>query len=239
MNKNLIYLVAINTKLHESVIESWRYYCDRIGCDFKIITENSNEDRTPHWERYNIFNRYPEYDNYLYTDADTVVHWNAPNFFNKLLDENVLYVVRDHGSLEWVYNSILGYNHLFEEVGFNWWDYFMTSFMKFSKKHELLFNNFLKFHDDNKTEINRLQSVTLKKGFDQTPFNYFIRQQNINYEIIPETYSLGHLYKKDILYNGMFIQIPCYVWHFNGINKKNLNNILDQFWSRIKKNYKK
>lgn len=239
MNKNLVYLVSINTLPHEAVIKSWEYYCNKIGCDLEIITENSDKDRAPHWERYNIFNKYPNYDNYIYTDADTIVHWDAPDFFDKL-NKKMLYVVQDHGSLEWVYNSILGYKYLFNGINVNWWNYFMTSFIKFSKtEHERLFNDFLEFHDRNKIEINKLQTITLKKGFDQTPFNYFVRKKNINYEIIPEIFSLGHLHKKDILYNAMFIQIPCYVWHFNGIAKENLNGILDQVWSRIKKNYKK
>jgi lipopolysaccharide biosynthesis glycosyltransferase len=236
-NNNLIYIVAIGIDLHEGIIKSWEYYCNKYNIDFKIIKNSLYDKRSPHWERYTIFQRFPNYENYIYIDTDMLVHWNAPNFFKTLKQHDDLCVVKDTGSLEWVYNSILGYKHFFPTVNLTWDNYFNSGFIKFSKKHKKLFENFLKFHDENEEEINRLQYYTLKKGFDQTPFNYFVTDQNIKYNIISEYYSLGHLYKKGILKNLWFLQVPCYIWHFNEVPKNQLNNFFDLLWDRVKHKY--
>lgn len=237
MNKNLIYIVAIGIDLHKSVIDSWKYYCNKYGIDFEIITDSINDKRSPHWERYTVFERFPEYDNYIYVDSDALVHWDAPDFFETLNNNEVLYAVKDIGSLEWVYNGILGYKKFFPNVNFRWDSYFNTGFLKFSQSHKKMFADFLKFHDENESQINIMQYSTLKKGFDQTPFNYFVRDNNISFEILPEYYSLGHLIKKDIFQGAIFLKIPCYIWQFNGIDKSKIKQILDIIWNKVNTNY--
>ena len=235
--KNLVYIVAIDFDVKKHAVVGWEYYCNKIGVDFKVIGDRSNPDMAPHWERYTIMERFPEYDNYLYVDADALIKWDAPNFF-ELLPEEHLYAVKDLGSLEWVYNGMMGYQDLFPNTKFDWWEYFTTGFLRFNKKHKQLFKQFIKFHNQNQEELNLRQYQTLKKGFDQTPFNYFIRQQGYKFEILPEVYSLGHLHKKDIFQNGMFINIPSYIWQFNGIPKEQLPRLMGQIWEHIKEQYK-
>lgn len=234
--KNLVYIVAINMDVKENCIIAWSSYCKKHGCDFRVISESSGEKIAPHWERYNVMELYPDYDNYLYVDADAIVHWNAPNFFENLSEDHI-YAVKDIGSLEWTYNSIEGYQDLFPDVKVNWWEYITTGFLKFNKSHKQLFKNFMQFYTDNLTEINTRQYQTLRKGFDQTPFNYFIRKEDYKFEIISEVYSLGHLIKKDIFHNGMFINIPAYIWQFNGMPKDQLPGIMNQIWQHIKEKY--
>ncbi len=237
MNKNLIYIVAINFDLSKYSIKAWKYYCNKFNnIDFKVITTKSNENMAPHWERYTIFDRYPNYDNYLYVDADAIVRWDSPNFF-KLLPKNKIYAVGENNSLEWVYNGILGYQDLFPDTKVNWWEYFASCFLKFDQSHKNLFQNFIKFFNKNQNEINKKQYETLKKGFDQTPFNYFIRQENYKFELIPEMYSVSHLIKKDIFYNGMFLNIPIYIWQFNAIPRNKRTELMKQIWGYIEKNY--
>lgn len=238
INNNLIYIVAIGMDVHEGIIKSWEYYCNKYGIDFEIIKDSLYDKRSPHWERYTIFQRFPDYKNYIYVDADALVHWNAPDFFEKLKEFDNLCVVKDVGSLEWVYNSILGYKHFFPTINLTWDNYFNTGFMKFSHKHKKYFEDFLEFHDKNEEELNRLQYYTLKKGFDQTPFNYFTIDQEIEYNLISGYYSLAYLYKKGILRNLWFLQIPCYIWQFNDIPKDQLNDIVGLSWKKIKHKYK-
>ena len=216
--------------------KAWEFYCSKYGIDFKIINKSSHKDMAPHWERYNIMELYPEYDNYLYVDADAIVKWDAPNFFEEL-PETKLYAVKDLGSLEWTYNSIQGYQDMFPDVSVYWWEYITTGFLKFDKSHRVFFRDFLNFHKSELNEFNQRQYTTLKKGFDQTPFNFFIRKNNIELITIPEIFSLGHLNKKDILNNGMFLNIPSYIWQFNGIPKEQLPSLMDQVWDHIKEQY--
>lgn len=234
--KRLVYIVAINFDVQEYATKTWEHYCKKYNCDFKVITEPSREGMAPHWERYTVFERYPDYDEYLYVDADAMVSWEAPNFFEKLSERGKVFVVKDLGSVEWVYNGINGYKELFPNTDVPWYDYFTTGFLKFDKSHKELFNDFIKFHEENKDKINEKQYRTLKKGFDQTPFNFFIRKEEYEFEIIPEIYSLGHLQKKDILFNGMYM-LTGWVWQFNGIPHDQRLSIMKQTWEHVKGQY--
>ena len=234
--KNLIYIVAINFEVKKHVQKAWEFYCNKINCDFKIIDSQTHNEMAPQWERYSVIEQYTEYDNYIYVDADALVNWDCPDLF-ELLNENKLYVVKDIGSLEWTYNSIVGYKQFFPTVDVNWWEYFTTGFIKFDKLHRQLFADFIDFHNSNRDMLNKLQYHTLRKGFDQTPFNYFIRHHNQRFEILPEVYSLGHLHKKDIYQNGMFLTLPAYIWQFNGLPKEQLPQILEYVWNHIKDKY--
>jgi len=233
--KNLVYIVAINMDVNNHAKLAWESYCRKHNLDFKIITESSDNRMAPHWERYTVIERYPDYDNYLYVDADALVKWDAPNFFEEL-PYNKMYAVQDIGSLEWTANSIKGYQDLFPKTEIKWWDYFTTGFLKFNKKHRLKLREFIKFHQENEFEINNRQYNTLRKGFDQTPFNYFVKQENIEYELAPAVFSLAHLHKKDIFQNGMFVELG-YIWQFNGIPHEHREQIMEHIWNTYKENY--
>lgn len=233
--KNLVYIVAINFDVKDHAIKSWEAYCKRIGADFKVISEQSIPGMAPHWERYTVMERYPDYENYLYVDADALVKWNAPNFF-ETLTEDCIYAVKDIGSLEWTENSIRGYQDLFTDTKVNWWEYFTTGFLRFNISHREFFKSFVDFQIAHQIEINKRQYETLRKGFDQTPFNYFTKQQGVYIKILPEVYSLGHLIKKDIFYNGMFIELG-YIWQFNGLPHDQRESVMDQIWNHVKEMY--
>jgi len=234
--KKLIYIVAINMEVKSHTAKAWEYYCNKYNFDFKIINTPSNKDFLPHWERYTIMDRFPDYDEYLYVDADAIVKWDCPNLFD-LLKEDKIYLVKDLGSLEWTYNGILGYQNMFPNVKLNWWEYVTTGFIKFSKTHKNLISGFIKMYEKNIHEFNNRSQVTLKKGFDQTPFNYYLKQENANLKILSEEFSLGHLIKKDIFHNGMFLNIPAYIWQFNGIPKDQLQSSMQYIWNHIKNQY--
>jgi hypothetical protein len=236
MNKNLIYIVAINFDVKEHVAKAWEYYCKKYNCDFKIIETASIENMAPHWERYTVMERYPQYENYIYVDADALVKWDCPNLF-ELLSEDKFYIVKDIGSLEWTYNSIMGYQDLFPDITVSWWEYVTTGFLKFSIKHRMFFKKFIEFHKSNDQTINDRQYQTLRKGFDQTPFNYFLKQEEQDIIVLPEVFSLGHMHKKDIFNNGMFLNMPAYIWQFNGIPKEQLPIVLSQIWNHINHQY--
>jgi len=234
--KNLIYIVAINMDVNNHSKLAWESYCRNYDLDFKIITKSSDVKIAPHWERYTVMERYPDYDNYLYVDADALVKWDAPNFFEEL-PHNKLYAVQDIGSLEWTVNSIKGYEDLFPKTKIDWWDYFTTGFLKFNKKHRSSLFDFVNLYKQNIEEFNNRSYRTLLKGFDQTPFNYFVKQNNIELELAPPVYSLAHLHKKDIFNNGMFIELG-YIWQFNGMPHEHREQIMNYIWNTYKEYYK-
>lgn len=236
MSKNLIYHVAINFEVTQASVDSWGWYAKKYGHDFKVIdTPTPYKNRSPHWERYTVMERFPDYDNYLYVDADSIVSWNAPDFFEELASDR-LYVVTEGSSLEWITNSIKGYQPFFPDVDLDWHGYFATGFLKFTSLMADHFAKFLDIHDKNADLINQMQLKTLRKGFDQTPFNYFVKQQEIPLTLIHPKYSLAGLVKRDILWNGMFTELG-YVWQLNGISTEQRLDISNQLWNQIKENY--
>ena len=91
---------------------------------------------------------------------------------------------------------------------------------------------------DNESELLRLQHETLKKGSDQTPVNYLVRDNNIKLNLISKKWNLTHLMRKEILNNLQFIDCG-WIWHFNGFDKKMRSQIMTQVWNAIKERYKK
>ena len=240
MKQNIVYIVAINWDLQEPAIKSWKYWCDKNNCKFFIIDKpivNVNY-MAPQWQRYYIYDILDknniEYDNILYVDADAIVKWDAPNFFD--YSNNELGVVKDYASLEWIQNGLNGYKYLFNNIEIDWEDYFCTGFLLSNKKHKSLYNNFIKFYNEYPMEFRTLQSKTLRKGFDQTPFNLFVRQNNIKVQYLPNKFSLGSLNNKGILYNKMFIDLG-YIWQFNGVYYNARKQLMINLWNEIKYNY--
>lgn len=235
--KRLVYIVAIDWELAEESIKTWKYWCKQNNCDFYVYSEHTDQNMAPHWHRYLIFDKKPNYDQYLYVDADAMVRWDMPNPFDSYNDLAKMYVTKDFGSLEWISNSIEGYKKFFPDITIDWEDYFATGVLLFSKKHQKLFKSFISFFNENRDEINNMQYNTLRKGFDQTPFNYFVQQSKIPLGYLSLKYSLGHLIKKDILHNGMFMNLG-WIWQFNGIPKQQLHTLMSNIWNHIKDMYK-
>ena len=238
--KNIVYIVAINWKLQETSIKGWEYWCKKNDCDFYVIDEPIVDvrDMAPHWQRYYIYdildNQGIEYDNILYVDADAMVKWDAPNFFE--MSNGNLGVVQDYASYEWVYNGIKGYQHLFPSVKYDWNDYFCTGFLLSNKKHKQFYQDIISFYFRNQDELIDLQSNKLKKGFDQTPVNYLTKFHNIDTQVLPKQCSLGALHQRGILNQGLFMEMG-WVWQFNGIPKEDTKRIMEQVWEDKRSNY--
>ena len=68
---------------------------------------------------------------------------------------------------------------------------------------------------DNSESIFAFQKQ-VRKGFDQTPFNYFNTYNNTDIHFMSERFNLVHMARKEILQNYYFIDMGWF-WHFNGI----------------------
>ena len=238
--KNIVYIVAINWDLQGPAIKSWEYWCKKNDCDFYVVDEPvvDVDDMAPHWQRYYIYdileNQNIEYDNILYVDADAMVRWDAPNFFD--MSDGKLGVVQDLGNFEWVYNGIKGYKQFFPNTDVEWDKYFCTGFLLMNKNHRQFFQDIISFYFKHQDDLRILQYQTLKKGFDQTPVNYLAKLHNIDLQYLSLKCSLGSLHQKFILNNGMFIDMGD-VWQFNGIPKEDTKKIMEQVWNQTKENY--
>lgn len=241
--KKLIYTLAVNKEkrevddlgIHGVTKQSWDHYCDRHDIDFFAITEPQLDNGTPHWFRYFIFDIKPDYDRYLYVDSDIMVRWDAPNIFEQYKDLSKLHVVRDNSGLSWIWEGINAYKQLFGDVDLDWERYFNSGVLLFSQEHKNLINSFKNFYIENIDEIFSFQKQ-VRKGFDQTPFNYFNAHNETEIEFMSEKYNLVHMARKEILQNYYFIDMGWF-WHFNGIPRDFQNNFIKELWKKVEKNY--
>lgn len=243
MSKNLIYTLAVNTEkrkgekdIYNITRKSWEHYCNKYGIDFHVIETAPLDKGTPHWFRYFIFDEKPDYDRYLYIDSDVMVHWNAPNIF-EVYPENKLHVVRDNAGLGWIWESINLYKQLFQDISLDWESYFNSGVMLFSKDQQELFNGFKQFYIENAESITAFQTE-VRKGFDQTPFNYFNAYNNTDIVYMSERFNLTHLSRKEIL-NGLYFIDMAWFWHYNGLPREHQYQIIEQIWNQISNNYTK
>jgi len=241
--KQLIYTVAkdrteraINdSELFTYTRPSWEFYCKKYNIDFFVITDDMFPDTSPHWFRYYIFDLKPGYDRYLYVDADIIVKWNAPNIFETFKNPKKLYVVKDNSGLSWIWEGIKIYKNLFPDTDVKWDEYFNSGVMLFSKNHQNLIEGFRDFYEDN-TDIIREYRERYRKGFDQNIFNYFCKYHNINLEFISERWNLFHMIRREIFFNGYFVEMG-YFWHLNGLDRNKQVSLVKQLWDQVKVNY--
>ena len=95
-----------------------------------------------------------------------------------------------------------------------------------------------KLYLDNIDKFVDLQDNIVKKGNDQTPVNYIVRNENVKMNLLDKTFNMTHLQRKEVLQDFMFVECG-YVWHFNGFDKHHREPLMKDTWDKIKKNYEK
>lgn len=245
--KTLVYTTAIDssnrvakgisdTNIFDITRQSWEHYCERHGADFYVIDEPQLENTSPHWFRYWIFDLKPGYDRYMYIDTDIMAKWDAPNIFDECADTKHIYAVRDNSGLSWIWEGLKSYESMFPDTNVEWDTYFNSGMLVFSKEHEQLIQDFKQFYIDNSDIIEEYR-LRIRKGFDQTIFNYFTTWYGQSVRLISEKWNLFHMIRREILGNGYFIDMG-YFWHFNGVPRDHQLNVLQNIWQQIKSNYR-
>lgn len=240
--KTLIYTTAINTSdrvvddtvIFDTTKKSWEHYCKNHNIDFYVIDKEQHPNTSPHWFRYWIFDLKPDYDRYMYIDTDIMVKWDAPNIFEQFREDDMC-AIKDNSGLSWIWEGINGYQTMFPDTKLDWDTYFNSGVLLFSKKHKQIIEDFKQFYIDNE-EIVADYRNRLRKGFDQTIFNYFTNWYGKPVKLISEKWNLFHMIKREILYNGYFLDMG-YFWHFNGLDRNTQVQTLQQIWSQIEYNY--
>ncbi len=240
MNKNVVVITAmkglVDIDYKPFCLNTWNYWCNKNNVDLMVLEEPLMDTTIlkPTWQRWYIWkileNSDLEYDKVALVDVDTMVKWNAPNFFD-LVDS--FSACPDNDNIGWVQESIQGYKKFFDRE-LDWEEYFNCGFIVMTKEHKSLCDKFIEFESENREELINLQN-TISKGTDQTPINYLTRINN-SVKFLPKKYNLTHLYRKELLKDFMFVDAG-YVWHFNGFDKSMRYGLMEETWNRIKNNY--
>jgi len=245
MSKNVVFIVSIKYSYEQHLsyeqycLSTWKWWCDKNDCELFVLEDAVVDPNVmkPNWQKMYAFDILDfndiDYNQVAIVDVDTMIKWNTPNFFN--MTDGEFSAVVDDSNVGWVKQSIDVYKQFFKDVDFDWTEYFNSGFMVLSKKHKEMVKNLLDFWNNNLEELTHIQN-TIKKGHDQTPINYMVRQMGFDINFLSKTFNLTHLNRKEVIQEGMFIDCG-YIWHFNGFDKGLRKELMEETWDRIKKNY--
>lgn len=231
-----------NMEYAQWCLESWKHWCNKHDVEIFVLDTPlvDKELMKPTWQRWHVFEILDanniEYEQVALVDMDTLIHPNAPNFF-KLTDHRFT-AVQDDLMVEWVHNSIKGYQDFWPDVRFDWTTYFNCGFIVLGKTHKAFCKVATDFYYANREELQRRQHQTLKKGSDQTPINYMIRKyfekspyiNSIKY--LDKRWNFTHLHQRGVL-SQIFPEVG-YLYHFNGFEKSQRNDLMRQCWDLLK-----
>ena len=231
---------------------AWEFWCDKNGYEFVVYDSPSIEDTTKfritvqRW--FDIFDfldkKNIEYDQIALVDACSIPKWDCPDFFQ--LTNNKFTVGQENDNLRWIHESVQGYKDVFNNYELDISKYFCAQFVIFNKSHKELFMKFKENYLENVEEFIHLQK-TVRRGTDQTPFNYIVQMNDTEVTYLPKPYRLSHLNRKEMFSHNwqlnedltpFFIKYG-YIWFFSGFDKTIRNKLMGQAWDLIRNNYDK
>jgi len=230
--------------------QSWQYWCNKNNVEL-VTFEEPYTDINIHranWQKavhcWDILDeRGIDAENVFLVDASSMVHWNAPNIFDQI--DHRLVAWNDLDNLKWVYDSIEGYKSFFDYELDNS-KYVNSGVIIFNKSHKEFFKSFKNLYYDNSENFIILQDKHVRKGTEQTPFNYWLQMQGVELNLdMPVTWKLTHLHRKQMLGHNWQIgsdKTPFfikhgYLWFFTGFEKMQRTQLMTQVWNSIKGMY--
>ena len=172
--KNIIFLIAVRNKDFEEkyggfgwfdyAVKSWTYWCERNNAELVIYETPKNPNIKEHritWQRwFDVFDILDktgiDYDKVFMNDANSIVHWNCPDFFKLIEGDDRIAGFRDKDNLNWIYESVQGYKDFFNGFNFDI-NRYVNSNIIFNKTHKSFFKEFKSFYYDNHNELVKLQ----------------------------------------------------------------------------------
>ena len=251
--KNVVFM--LNIKMNESKLEgdrwrssrsdpyvysvkSWQKWCDKNNAELFVIEDLllPNEEMAIPWQKFYIFDILEankiNYDQIMYVDADTIVHPNCPNVFD-MTDRKYTFV-HNEGSYDWILRSIENYSkYFFNGYMFDWWHYFNAGLEIYNEKHRDFANTVINFYNEHKQDLTKIERA-FHCGTVQTPVNFLIHLEKIDYKILPYQYNMADMNRKELLRDDLAFTKCGWVYHFSAI-PNNKDNIHTNYW--MKKTY--
>ena len=251
--KNVVFIPNIDlgngrsTPYHYSV-KSWQKWCDKHDVELLEWTDTiMDHNNFPiiyqrEWVFDIIEHNDIDYDQVLIIDADTIVHPDCPNFFERTNHEYTAVV--NNGCFEWVTRSINAWGHfMFPDAEKpKVWEYFNTGFIIANKKHKPFFKTIQDFYLENVERLYEIRNHEKYEnlaipGVGQTCVNFLVKQHNIKMTYLPERFNLTDLYRKDMLHipgqswwpDKLIYEDTGYIFHFNAIPQ---NDRHAEYWMK-------
>ena len=252
--KNVVFIPNIDlgngraTPYHYSV-KSWQTWCDKHDVELVEWTEPiMDHNNFPiiyqrEWVFDILEHNEIDYDQVLIIDADTIVHPDCPNFFERTNHEYTAVV--NNGCFEWVTRSINAWGHfMFTDMEKpKVWEYFNTGFIIANKEHKPFFKTIQEFYLEN---VERLFEIRNNEKYDglpipgvgQTCVNFLVKKHDIKMTYLPERFNLTDLFRKNMLHipghndwskDELIYKDTGYIFHFNAIPK---NERHAEYWMK-------
>ena len=259
--KNVIFWVGVKNQTYSEKYggwewmdisrKTWEYWCKKHDVIFFPMEKPINDDLVNYrinWQKsiycFDLLDEAGiDYDQIFLVDASCMVKWNMPNVFE--LTDHKFTAWREVDNLNWVYDSIKGYEDFFS-CEINKDDYFSSGVIIFNKSHRDVFLSFKDLYHRCMADFVEFQDKLVRKGTEQTPLNYWIQMNHVDMNLdLPFVYKLTHIHRKEMFhYNWQlnedktpyFIKYG-YNWVFNGIPKNQRTEIMAQTWDLVKDNY--
>jgi len=261
--KNVIFWVGVKNQTYSEKYggwewmdisrKTWEYWCEKHDVIFFPFEKPLDEDLVKYrinWQKsiycFDLLDEAGiDYDQIFLVDATCMAKWDMPNVFE--LTDNKFTAWRETDNLNWVYDSVRGYEDFFcYELDIQ--KYFSSGVIIFNKSHKDIFLEFKDLYLNNVDKFVELQDKIVRKGTEQTPLNYWLQKNEVEMNLdLPFTYKLTHIHRKEMFGNNWQLKeddTPYFIkygknWVFNGINKDQRTNTMKQVWNLVKHNYVK
>ena len=259
--KNVIFWVGVKNKHYSEKYggwewmdisrKTWEYWCEKHDIIFFPFEKPINDDLVNYrinWQKsiycFDLLDEAGiDYDQIFLVDSSCMAKWNMPNVFE--LTDHKFTAWRETDNLNWVYDSIKGYEDFFC-YKLNKYDYFSSGVIIFNKSHKDIFLEFKDLYHNNVSDFVELQDKIVRKGTEQTPLNYWVQKNNIELNLdLPFVYKLTHIHRKEMFHYNWQLEedkTPYFIkygynWVFNGIPKNQRTENMKGVWNLVKHNY--
>lgn len=188
-------------------------------------------------------------------DADTMVRWDTPDFFD-LAGPHLAAVV--DVDPEWIFRSIRAYQQLFPGVALPWWEYFNAGLVVLGQAQLHVIQEFLALVVQRWPEIQAIR-IAAKAGTDQTLLNFMVRRSGQSVHYLPRPFNLVHCFPLSASLRPYetsspfsLLDLPCdgvtsiadnfdfidigYIWHFTNVGALRYL-AMKATWHRIREHY--
>ena len=259
--KNVIFWVGVKNQTYSEKYggwewmdisrKTWEYWCEKHDVIFFPFEKPIDQDLIKYrinWQKsiycFDLLDQAGiDYDQIFLVDATCMAKWDMPNVFE--LTDHKFTAWRETDNLNWVYDSIVGYEDFFS-YKLNRHDYFSSGVIIFNKSHKDIFLGFKDLYLNNVDKFVKLQDTIVRKGTEQTPLNYWVQKNGVELNLdLPFSYKLTHIHRKDMFGHNwqlnedktpLFIK-HAYNWVFTGIPKDQRTSLMSQTWELVKDNY--
>jgi len=219
--------------------KTWEWWAKKNNVLIYILSESdiSVEEMGPCWQRWyahDILKREGiEYRRIAIIDADTMIRWDCPNFFDLYRDSYCGVTCEcDH----WVHKSLNQFQHYFPGINMDWENYIDNGMVLLPEESQEFCKTITDFYWENQKQLKH-DEIHNYGGTDQTPVNYLAtKYYGDNIKLLSRKYNMMHMNLRGVLEHFIFIESG-YIWQFNGFQNKDRKIFMGDTWEKIKHHY--